>query len=570
MNEDGKNNSMISKIVEKFKGTKRKILVVEDNEMNREILETILENEYDIFFAENGRVGLDVLKKNYRDLSLILLDVFMPVMDGFIFLEKIQNDALLSSVPVIVTTGSTKTEDEIRCLKLGASDFINKPYNPEVVRGRVHSIIRLRESVTTLNDIERDELTGLYTMQSFYHHVAEVLTSDYEGNFDLSVLDLQGFKLVNSVFGEKKGDEVLAYIGKWYIEHDRKSIMARYGDKFFSLYPSEGRMGCEDRQKKLDELVSGAPVSNLKIKVGIYENVDRDAAPSVLCDRVILTALSIANNFTKTIAVYNEEIKAKFETDQTMEMTFEKALENKEFNVWYQPKISTITGEIEGAEALVRWIRDDGTVVAPADFIPLFEADGLISQIDEYVFEQVCALLKQRIDEGKPVIPVSINLSRNSIYQSTTVKKYSDTILNLGIPLDLVPLELTETAATENKDILDLVTKFKEVGFSIHMDDFGTGYSSLSCLTTLPFDAIKLDKSLVDTIGTKKGNTIIRHMIEIAHEMGMKVVAEGVEQEPQVDFLKMNSCDTIQGFYYSEPKRALFFEKMMDRLGEAG
>ena len=213
---------------------RRKLLIVEDNELNREILTELLQDDFDILTAENGEIGLKVLAEHYRDISVVLLDVCMPVCDGFEFLERIQGDVLLSSVPVIVTTGSNRLEDEERSLELGAVDFVTKPYNAKIVRERINGVIKLRESAAILSVVEFDDLTGLYTKQAFFHHVKTLIRYRNDQNFTFIVADVKNFKWINSVYGEKTGDNVLVYIGKSLLKYFRKGLVCRYGGDQFA------------------------------------------------------------------------------------------------------------------------------------------------------------------------------------------------------------------------------------------------------------------------------------------------------------------------------------------------
>ena len=532
---------------------KRLVLIVEDNELNREILTSILEDEYDIITAENGEEGIKLLSDYYKEISVVLLDVYMPVCNGFDFLVRVKNDELLSQVPVIVTTGSDKPEDEVKCLDLGASDFVTKPYNSKIVLGRTRSIIRLHESVAALSIVEYDYLTGVFTMPAFYHHAEKLLKDEQEKTVDLIVADLQEFKLVNGLFGEKVGDDVLRYIGRLIGELIPSGLVARQGDKFFCMFPADKRLDEKFFYSFKDRVTVDAPVSNINIKFGYYPDVDKSFSPSILCDRVVMAASVIKKDFTRCLVYYDDMMSEKLVDEQRMESDFDSAIDDHQFAVWFQPKIDADTEELVAAEALVRWVRPDGTIIPPGKFIPLFEKDGLISTLDTYVFKRVCHYQKERIDMGKKVFPISVNLSRNSIYHKNMAKHYRGIVDEIDIPAELVPLELTESAATGGYGIELFAGELVDEGFVLHMDDFGAGYSSLSSLCTLPFSDIKLDKTLIDQIGTDKGEIIVKHTIGIAHEMGLQVVAEGVENAEQLEFLRNMSCDIIQGFYYSAP-----------------
>ena len=190
----------------------RKILIIEDNMMNREILNGILSEEYDILEAENGAEGLEILKKNFKDLSVILLDLQMPVMDGFEFMDRVRQDALISSVPIIVMTADEKADTESRCMELGAVEFLEKPYNPTIMFGRIRNIIRMREAAAEIQSIEYDDITGLYTKQAFCHYAEKMLSEDPDEKYTVFVLDIKEFNVINNVYGEKTGDKIIKAI----------------------------------------------------------------------------------------------------------------------------------------------------------------------------------------------------------------------------------------------------------------------------------------------------------------------------------------------------------------------
>jgi len=548
---------------------KRKILIIEDNEMNREILSALLEDEFDIMTAENGQEGYELLSKHYRELSLILLDVIMPVCNGFEFLRMVQGDVLLESVPIIVTTGSNRSEDEVKCLDLGASDFITKPYNSRVVLGRIHSIIKLRESVATLSIVEYDDVTGFYTMPAFHHHADLVLKSDPNSPYCIFSTDIPEFKLVNSSYGEKKGDEVLQFIARQLAAYLPDALFARQGDKFFCLVSMKEKENRElltvDKLSEFSEgVIKNCPIPNIIIKYGIYLEIDRTLPISIVCDRAVMATASVKREISNNIAFYDDSISERQIRNQQMEARFETAIRDEEFVIYYQPKIDINTEKMVAAEALVRWRNKDGKMISPGEFIPLFEQDGLVHRLDEYVFQKVCDFIKNRIERGEYVVPISVNLSRNTVYFNGTVRYYKRAIETAGIPKDLIPIELTESAAIEGNRIICVAEGLVGEGFSLHMDDFGAGYSSLSSLSVIPFDVIKLDKSLIDQIGSDKGDIILRYTIQIAQKLGMKVVAEGVEKQEQIHFLKETGCDMIQGYYYSAPKDQASFEKALE------
>ena len=533
---------------------KRKILVVEDNELNREILSSFLEEEFEVLIAENGEEGLKILVEHYRELSVILLDICMPVCDGFEFLRRRNTDKILSTIPVIVMTGSNSQDAELQCLDLGAVDFIPKPYNIKIVMGRINSVIKLRESVQMITAVENDELTGVYTRQAFFYHTKKLMKLKPNERFHLVIADIRDFKLINSSYGEKVGDEILCYLAKTYTNMIKTGLVSRYGsDQFVCIAYGECDLSSETMTKLEKEIAGNAPIPNLMIKYGIYENIDKSLPVSVICDRGFMAIRSIRDNYECSVAYYTEKMKQKQMRDRELENRFESALRNGEFVAYFQPKYDVKTEKISGAESLVRWINPDGSMVMPGEFIPLYERDGLIVKLDEYIFRYVCEFQRERMENGEELIPVSVNLSRASIHHSGVAERYMEIIKENGIPFSCVPIELTETATLNRVVIRDFTERLVNAGFALHMDDFGAGYSSLITLSELPFDTMKIDKSLIDGISQQKGRIVVLQGIILGHGLGMKVVAEGVESAEQVELLREMECDDIQGFYYSRP-----------------
>ena len=535
--------------------SKRKVLIVEDNELNREILSSVLSENFEVLMAEDGEEGLKLLAEHYRDLSVILLDICMPVCDGFEFLKRSQSDPLLASVPVIVTTGSNQPDVEIQCLDLGASDFIAKPYNSRVVIGRINSVIKLKESAQTLTAVEYDELTGLYTRQAFFYHAKTLIRLKPEENFHLIVADVRDFKLINSSYGEKVGDQMLCYLGRAFNKNHKLGLIARYGsDQFVCMTYGNIDLSPANVKGSLAKIAADAPVPNVRVKCGIYENIDKSQPISVLCDRGFLALKSIRDNYECNVAYYTREMNEKQNQNRVLENRFEEAIRDREFVVYFQAKYDVKTDKIVGAESLVRWINKDGSMVMPGDFIPLYERDGLIVRLDEYVFREVCRFQRDTMERGEELLPVSVNLSRASIHHSGVVERYVEIVKEYGIPPSCVPIELTETATLYNEQIRKFTDMLANEGFRLHMDDFGSGYSSLIILNELPFTTLKIDKSLIDYIEQDKGKKVVQQVINLAHGLDMDVIAEGVETLGQVKLLRKMECDNIQGFYYARPQ----------------
>ncbi len=442
--------------------------------------------------------------------------------------------------------------------------------NREKLKGLLNDNEYAVLDASVLNSIEIDSLTGLYNQQAFFARSKVLLELDSRREYDIFMVDIQNFKLVNSIFGEDKGDEVLKYISNYLKEHGTYELLARYsGDRFVGIVEHIEYIADERVQdwfmKLLQRAVEDAPVPNLVLKCGFYNCVDRHLSIQAMCDRALLAVKSVKHNYEKAYAIYDGPVSKQHLRAQTLESSFEQAVKNKEFVVWYQPKFDAISERLVGFEALVRWKHADGSMVSPADFIPVFEKDGLIIRLDEYVFNEVCRMQRGRLDAGEQMYPVSINLSRVSLYHEGTVERYIDIADKHGISKEYIPIEVTESAEIDNYNLKNITRSFKNAGFVLSMDDFGAGVSSLASFISLPFDEVKLDKSLVEFIGDAGGDELLKHTIEMAHFKGMKVVAEGVECWEQVTFLKVLGCDIIQGFYFSAPKPYGEILKLIDK-----
>lgn len=533
---------------------KRKILIIEDNALNREMLCEILQDKYDILTAENGKIGFEILEKKYKELSVILLDMQMPVCDGKEFLKKIGEDTALSSIPVIVVTASSDEDAELTCLNLGASDFIRKPYNADIVKGRVDNVIKLKESTLMLAAVEHDELTGLYTKQVFMHYAKMIMKFKSDIPMQLVVAKIMDFKLISHMYGDKKANEVIRYLASFYSKAEGNGLVARKGNNsFIGLFWNDYKDFAEKLEDVIRQVKTNAPVKGLRIKYGVYKDIDKRLPISTLCDYASMAEESIADSYDCDVAYYTEEMGRKRINSQMIENAFEAALENKEFVVFYQPKLDIATEKVIGAEALVRWYKDGKSLISPGEFIPVYEKDGLIVKLDEYVFSQVCSMQKRRMETGGELLPISVNLSRSSALHEDVAARYIDIIKEKGIPFSCVPIELTESAAIYNDRVKMTTEQLTDAGFILHIDDFGAGYSSLISLNQFPFSTLKIDKSLIDDVCQSKGKTLVEQVITLSKLLDMKVVAEGVETKEQLDIIKDLHCDAVQGFYYAKP-----------------
>lgn len=549
--------------------SKKKILVVEDNMINRMMLCEILSGDYETLEAENGQEALLVLKEHGEEISLILLDIIMPVMDGYTFLSVMKADDAYSSIPVIVTTQSDGEADEIAALAHGASDFVAKPYRPQIIRHRVASIINLRETAAMINLVRYDRLTGLYSKEFFYQQAKETLLRNPDRQYDIICSDIVNFKLVNDVFGIQTGDQLLRDISKLYRQMiEGKGICGRLNsDQFACLLERRWKYTDEmfvDVNEQTNRLLD---VRNIAMKWGIYSIEDRDISVEQMCDRALLAAQSIKGQYGKYFAQYNDDLRSLLLKEQEITDSMESALVENQFQVYFQPKYQISDESLFSAEALVRWNHPEWGIQSPGEFIPLFEKNGFITKLDQFVWDRTCAILREWDDKGYPPISVSVNVSRADIYNADL----ADILMNTVQRYDLQPyrlhLEITESAYTENpKQIIDTVKHLRKLGFLIEMDDFGSGYSSLNMLKEMPIDVLKLDMNFIQNETEKPNNEgILRFIISLARWMRLSVIAEGVETEKQLGKLRELGCNYAQGYYFAKPMPREEFECLIGK-----
>ena len=546
---------------------KQQILIVEDNELNRAILSELLSNDYKILEAENGQEALHILEQEKESINLILLDVMMPVMDGYTFLDIIKRDPELSLIPVIVMTQGDSEEDEIAALEHGANDFVPKPYRPQVIKHRVASLIKLRETAAMVNQFQYDRLTGLYTKEFFYRKVKERLDANPEKEYTILCSNLENFKLYNDTFGRKAGDRLLVEAAEIFRKRvDEEDICCRYSaDRFLCLREKEKEKAGRDCFIKARKNNRSELLGNLSVNLGIYEITDRSISVEQMCDRALLVVDTIKGMYHQYVAVYDDRIRNKLLREQAITDSMEKALHEKQFTVYFQPKYSLRDDCMVGAEALVRWIHPEWGFMSPGEFIPLFEKNGFIRHLDEYVWERVCEKLRDWKEKGYPLVPVSVNVSRADIYQAYLVENFGELIQKYQIDPSLLHLEITESAYTENPDqIIRTVAELRKQGFIIEMDDFGSGYSSLNMLSQMSLDILKLDMKFIrNEMEKPMEQSLLQDVINMAHRMHLNVVAEGVETEDQKKRLQTVGCDYAQGYFFAKPMQEGAFEKLL-------
>ena len=339
---------------------KKTILVVEDQEVNREILRQILAGEYEILEAENGRAALDVLHECGEEISLILLDIVMPVMDGYTFLSIIKEDPAFSAIPIIVPTQSDGASDEVAALSHGATDFVAKPYKPQIILHRVVSLINLsprQKTAAMVSRFQTDRLTGLYSKEYFYQRVKEILSRNPDQEYDLICSNIENFKLINDAYGIPAADRVLCGFADMLQKRikDRGICGRLNADRFACLIQHRKDYANDMFRDDLERINALTEIKNIVVKWGIYPVRENPASVEQMCDRALLTAQSIKGQYGTHYAVYDDTLRRRLPREQQITDGMDTALAVKQFTIYLQPKYRVKDGALIGAEALVRW-----------------------------------------------------------------------------------------------------------------------------------------------------------------------------------------------------------------------
>ncbi len=431
-------------------------------------------------------------------------------------------------------------------------------YNEEAVVICFSNITSFRRRIMTT-----DSLTGLSNLTEFETDALSLLNNRGLQNYALAYLDFNKFKYINEACGYYTGDQVLITFARILLSKLHTNELAcRYAsDKFITLFEYERKEELIQRLIELEQTLKEGVKDitqglNVSLTGGIY-CIEPDSTDDfiTIVDRANIARKSIKGKDIKHFATYDRMLHQKVTREKEIELLMADALKNKEFVVFLQPKVDLKTGKIAGAEALVRWFRNYGQTIMPSEFIPIFEKNSFIKQLDYYIHDQVFRLLRKCLDEGKPLVPISINISRIDILDERFLTLFEKTLKKYELPPELIELELTESVFLDSTDtLIDSINRLRSLGLLFSIDDFGSGYSSLNLLRRLPIDVLKLDREFLSSKQvTKREQAVIAGMIHLAKSLDIVVLSEGVETAEQAEFLKSAGCDLAQGYLYSKP-----------------
>jgi len=373
--------------------------------------------------------------------------------------------------------------------------------------------------------------------------------------------------VVNDIYGIHEGDRLLQYLARIMTGFARENggICGRIsGDCFVMLLVRKN--GYEEMVGYVDKAMERYPLQmKIVVRFGIYQIEDRTIDVTVMYDRAVLAVKRIKGKYGEAYAYFDDSMRNELLLEKEITNSMQQALADGEFLVYLQPKCNLKTEEYVGAEALIRWMNPERGLLPPAQFIPIFEKTGFITEVDLYVWEQVCRMLARWKQENRTLIPISVNVSRADLYHSDFMDRILELMDKYDIESSLLHMEITETVYTENQNqILDMVNQMEKLGFKVEMDDFGSGYSSLNMLKEAPVDEIKLDMrflSAADPYG--RAEEILHMIITMGNHMKLSIIAEGVETEQQKVMLQGFGCNKAQGYFYARPMREAEYTELL-------
>lgn len=561
------------------------ILIVDDEVVSRYTVEVLLESEgYQLVFAENGEDALAKAEQLIPDL--MLLDVMMPGMDGFQVCQLLRANPRLAELPVVMVTALDDRESRLRGIEVGADDFMSKPFDRAELRARVRTITRLNRYRRLMETEEHlvylanyDMLTRLPNRSLLVERLRQAIGHARRHRQSLAVMsmDLDGFQIINDSLGHEFGDEVLRETAERLIQVvPAGTTVARLSsDEFALMYESSSLVNDVSNlvQRLLDSI--SIPIMMEKHEIVITACIGVSVFPSDGDEPLVLlknanTAMSRAKaQGQNSYKFFTEEMNALALKRLILENHLRKALSRSELRLLYQPQVDLNSNRITGVEALLRWEHPELGLVSPDRFIPVAEETSMIIAIGEWVLQTACEQCKRWQEQGLPSIRVAVNVSSRQFQNSDLLSVIQRVLGETQLEPAFLELELTESMLMEEdldkkNSSFSMFSQLQKMGIHIAVDDFGTGYSSLSYLKRFPLNTLKIDRSFIkDVCHNGDDAAITTAIIAMAHSLQLSVVAEGVETEDQLTFLKQHACETVQGFLFS---RAISAQEMSQLL----
>ncbi|MGD9629190.1 MAG: putative bifunctional diguanylate cyclase/phosphodiesterase [Pyrinomonadaceae bacterium] len=564
------------------------VLIVDDESAVRDLLSEVLSENYQCTTASSAEEALKLIGDG--EYSVVISDIDMPGISGIEMVPKIL--ALSPDTVILMISGSLSIDYAVRAIRVGAYDYITKPFELDFVERSVRravehhrALIEKKQYETDLEELVRqrteelsfliyhDSLTNLPNRVLFEDRLSRaVLEARSGGKLAVLFLSVDNFEKMQDHFGHCAADEMLKEVALRITATAGDSVLAsRLQGCNFAMLVTEGVE--TERLLDLSDRLRAAirkplPCRDTEIfltaSIGICIFPDDGAAIDELMKNAGNAIWRAREGGGDATAFYADGINADIAQRIELEGEMRRGIDNGEFEVYYQPKVNIETGGVVGAEALIRWNHPEKGMVSPADFIPIAEETGLIVPLGEFVLESACSQVRAWHDKGNP-IEIAVNVSARQLKQGDLADRFLTVIDRTGIDPEKLNLEVTESSLMESADRASVLLElFRRKGVRISLDDFGTGYSSLAYLKTLPIDQLKIDKVFIEDLAVDPNDTILVHaMVNLAHNLRLRVVAEGVETTEQLQILKGMGCDEYQGYLYSKPISAAELEQLM-------
>lgn len=568
-----------------------KILVIEDEEIVRSNIVEILESgDFEAIGAENGRRGIEIAVKNLP--NLIICDVTMPELDGYGVLKLLRQNSSTKTIPFIFLTARADKTDIRTGMNLGADDYLTKPFRRTELLTAVTARLAKHQAMTEryhdqlevaqkelIHSLYYDRLTNLPNQLLLREKFDESLLQ--KGSVQppsILVMAIDRFYRIVESLGYASGDRLIQNVAHRLITCvDFGDTVARLNtDQFAIILASENQQSLElteqasqVAQRIIERLSKPITLDQHKISLSASIGIALSPKDGEDIDELMQhaeAALSYAKQLGgNQFQFYSPNIQAVSVELLNLETNLRYALERSQFQIYYQPQVDLTSGRIIGAEALLRWMLPEQGLISPGQFIPLAEQNGLIVPIGEWVLQTACQQVKTWQDRGLPPLRIAVNLSVRQFNQPDLTEKIVNILTDTKLEPQYLELELTESMLVDNIKLATThLKKLKALGISISLDDFGTGYSSLGYLQNFNLDILKIDRCFVTDINTNEKNaTITKAIISMAHGLNLHVIAEGVETEAELEFLREQKCNTIQGYFFSPPVPGDKLEEML-------
>ena len=555
-----------------------RVLLVEDDASEALIFESWLKKNKRVEYQITHKQRLDgaLLWLENQTVDIIVLDLTLPDSIGTSSVQTLRTK--YKNIPVVVMSGQKDENIALSTVKTGAQDYLVKDdTTPEVLHRAIFNSIERNKIEQRLSFLAKfDHLTQIPNRNSFFEAVeSSLIACKSENGFGPAViqLELDGFKNVNGMYGHEVGDKLLIEVASRIIAcvGDVDTVARVGGDEFALLLqnvPDKNSVikTIDKIKKSLSAPISDGNISlNIATRMGVSMFPDGGTTSTLLVQNADYAACELGENLLNQVRFYDAGMRIKQQRQERLKRDLSSALENEEFFILYQPIVDSSTKAVKAFEALLRWNHPTLGLVSPLEFIDVLELSGDIVEVGAWILDTSCKQLKGWMSEKSDALCLAVNVSPKQLQDKSFAKTVQNTLEKYEIPAGCLEIEITEHLLMQSThDSMAVFKELTDLGVRFSMDDFGTGYSQLRYLIDFPIDTLKIDRSIISALDTTKGQTITKMLLAMSKELKLQVVAEGIEESYQSDFLKENNCDLMQGFYFSKPISSADAKKLVD------